>query len=94
MRANPHITRNGNLKKRCFTLALFNEMMLRQEYRCAVCACDLTILTARQVHADHCHRTKTPRGVLCHGCNIGLGAFGDDPVRLTQAADYLLTHRR
>lgn len=39
---------------------------------------------------DHCHTTNVIRGVLCSGCNLGLGHFKDSPVRLRAAAEYLL----
>lgn len=32
---------------------------------------------------------KCIRGVLCRGCNSGLGMFGDDPEKLEAAAGYL-----
>jgi|SRR5579859_3013992 len=29
------------------------------------------------------------RGLLCHLCNVGLRKYSDDPVRMTNAAEYL-----
>lgn len=42
-----------------------------------------------QLHIDHDHKTGRIRGMLCHGCNTGLGAFRDDPNLLRRAATYL-----
>jgi hypothetical protein len=30
------------------------------------------------------------RGLLCHHCNIGIGAFNDSPAKLTKAIKYLI----
>jgi hypothetical protein len=29
------------------------------------------------------------RGILCHKCNVGLGHFDDDVIRMQQAVEYL-----
>jgi hypothetical protein len=60
-----------------------------QNNRCAICQIDLGALPRRQVHRDHCHTTNTPRGVLCHWCNVAVGSFKDDPARLLKAVEYL-----
>tara|TARA_B100000745_G_C20065747_1_gene363732 strand:+ start:258 stop:719 length:462 start_codon:yes stop_codon:yes gene_type:complete len=38
---------------------------------------------------DHCHKTDVFRGWLCHRCNRGIGAFGDDAEMLQKAINYL-----
>lgn len=38
---------------------------------------------------DHEHATGKIRGILCGGCNAGLGAFGDSPEVITSAIAYL-----
>jgi hypothetical protein len=83
------ITRNANLRKRCFTLTLFKSIMKAQGHRCAICALNLRKVPPSKIHADRCHKTKTPRGILCGPCNMGLGNFGDNPAFLKAAALYL-----
>lgn len=38
---------------------------------------------------DHNHETGEIRGILCNACNVGLGAFKDDPNLLALAMEYL-----
>jgi len=40
-------------------------------------------------NVDHDHKTKKVRGLLCFGCNTGIGCLRDNPSRLRSAADYL-----
>lgn len=51
---------------------------------CAICG------DAPAEHVDHDHETGAVRGMACGGCNTGMGQFGDDPLTLRRAADYLL----
>ena len=46
--------------------------------------------STKRLHIDHNHATGSPRGLLCHGCNVGIGHFVDDPGRLARAIEYLL----
>ena len=43
---------------------------------------------------DHCHKTNVFRGWLCHKCNRGLGAFGDDTRLLQKVLKYLIYNGR
>ncbi|MCD0450102.1 endonuclease VII domain-containing protein [Actinocorallia sp. API 0066] len=54
-----------------------------QKGLCAIC-CDEKIEAV-----DHDHATGEFRGLLCLGCNTGMGQLGDDPAVLRAAADYL-----
>ncbi|WP_415923436.1 endonuclease domain-containing protein [Streptomyces sp. WI03-4A] len=40
-------------------------------------------------HIDHCHETGAVRGVLCMGCNTGIGKLCDSPELLARAIHYL-----
>jgi hypothetical protein len=60
-------------------------MLARQHGACAICK----RISSKRLCVDHCHATDKVRGLLCWGCNIGLGNFADDPSRLREAAAYL-----
>lgn len=64
-------------------LSLFEQ----QGGRCAIC--DNEPATQRGLHVDHCHATNEVRGLLCHGCNTGLGLFKDNLSVLEKAISYL-----
>lgn len=58
-----------------------------QDGCCAVCG-----RSAEEVgtlRLDHCHATGKIRGLLCNGCNMGLGMFRDSPEALIAASEYL-----
>jgi hypothetical protein len=62
-----------------------------QGQACASCA--RPFKTPKQRHVDHCHTTGKVRGLLCHGCNTGIGLFREDPDALRAAIQYLDRHR-
>lgn len=39
---------------------------------------------------DHCHETGRVRGMLCHSCNVALGALGDNEAGLAAALAYVI----
>jgi hypothetical protein len=78
----------GRQRRTGFTPKLFERRLADQGQRCAICQEPIET-EGRYTHADHCHETGTCRGVLCRGCNIGLGFFRDDPVRLQSAINYI-----
>lgn len=65
------------------------EMRERQQGRCAICGTREEDAPKRRLHVDHDHTTNVVRGLLCSQCNIGIGQFKDDPVRMLAAIEYL-----
>ncbi len=72
-----------------FSADLFNKTYEYQGGKCAICKCDLAALRPDLVHADHCHGTRIPRGILCSNCNTAIGQLGDTADALQRAVDYL-----
>jgi len=64
-------------------LSARQKLLDAQGGKCPVCGDVL-----KNGHLDHDHRTGQLRGLLCKGCNIGLGFLRDDPATLRRAADY------
>lgn len=63
-------------------------MGFSQNWECAICRAPQSELEQGLV-VDHDHVTGTVRMLLCTGCNIGLGHFADDVVRMRRAAEYI-----
>lgn len=85
-------TRGIGLKHRFgITLDQWNELFTQQGKCCAICA---ATEPGRKTgwHTDHCHETKKVRGILCHGCNVGLGAVKDNIQRLKAMIVFLEKH--
>jgi hypothetical protein len=81
--------RDTNLRKRYgISAAEYDAMLVRQNNCCAICG-SATPGGKGTFHVDHCHNTGAVRGLLCNGCNVGLGAFKDNKEALTRAIKYL-----
>ena len=57
------------------TLEDYEALLERQGHACAICERPYDYL--RPLHVDHDHGTSHVRGLLCAGCNTGLGKLGD-----------------
>ena len=66
----------------------YRKMYEAQEGKCACCGTHESYFK-RQLHVDHCHKTKKVRGLLCTQCNPGIGYFQDSIERLEMAISYL-----
>lgn len=74
------------LRKYGLTPETHQELLDSQGNSCALCR---TPFDAAKPHIDHCHETGAVRGILCPGCNTGLGLLGDTPESLQRAAEYV-----
>lgn len=73
------------LKRYGLSVEDFKRMYDQQEGGCAICGRELD-----RIDIDHDHLIGHVRGLLCHSCNIGLGAFKDNPAILSKAIQYLI----
>ena len=62
----------------------------KQQGKCKICGMEPE--TSRGLHIDHCHGTGKVRGLLCHGCNVGIGSMREDPDVLSKAIEYLRSY--
>lgn len=78
------------LRRYGISLEFYQEMVERQEGKCAICGEEPDGETNQgRLHVDHDHNTQRVRGLLCGSCNSGLGYFRDSPRLLKEAATYL-----
>ena len=57
--------------------------------KCDICGKEEIVDRFNRLCIDHNHETGEFRGLLCMGCNRGLGFFRDNPTYLRNAADYV-----
>ena len=86
---------NNSLARRCkkfgITVEQYEQMIVQQENRCAICSKHYDDFNGRgkNFHIDHCHESGEVRGLLCSNCNTGLGQFKDNVKALENAIIYL-----
>ena len=96
-RKNKDKAKNNDLKKEYgITLAQYEEMEILQDFKCAICGKPEKDICkkkegVRRLAVDHCHTTGKIRGLLCRGCNQGLGNFKDNIQSLQKAIEYLMS---
>ena len=76
------------------TLDAYEKMFESQNHRCAICneaetRAGRTKGTVTRLCVDHCHKTNTVRGLLCHACNTAIGKFKDNVDLMEKAIRYL-----
>ncbi|QWT30116.1 HNH endonuclease [Streptomyces phage TunaTartare] len=75
----------------------YSELLKLQNGKCAICGGESI---DRNFSIDHDHNCCSGRkscgncirGLLCNGCNMGIGYMRDDIERLTNAIEYLRAH--
>lgn len=71
------------------------EMLKKQNFKCAIASCPAAITIRSCVDHDHrcCPHAKScgkcVRGILCNRHNVGLAHFQDNKQELTDAVEYL-----
>ena len=73
------------------TLDQYDEMFAAQNGVCAICG--NINPDGNRLAVDHDHKTGKVRGLLCAGCNIGLGNLKEDVTTLSNAIVYLEKHK-
>ena len=67
------------------TIEDYYKLLEKQNNKCSICKLE----AIKTLDVDHDHKTGVVRGLLCEGCNTGLGKFQDNPDLLGKALLYL-----
>lgn len=84
------LEREDAIMRRIYGISLkdFDALLEFQGGGCAICAKPIDAMR-RRMNVDHDHKTGKVRGILCSGCNTGLGHLGDNVEGLKRALYYL-----
>ena len=66
----------------------YDRLMEEQHNSCGICGAHQSEFE-RRFSVDHCHQTGDVRGLLCDGCNTGIGALMEDRDIMEAAIQYL-----
>ena|SRR5215472_2255923 len=84
------IVRKSDLRRKYYiTIEDYEEMLVRQNNKCAICEQVHVEAPRKRLHVDHCHTTNRVRALLCHNCNNLLGKAKDSTEILHRAIAYL-----
>ena len=87
------IHRENNLEKKYgLSLEEYDNLLERQEGKCAICGTTENRGPGFRLVVDHNHDTGKVRGLLCNGCNTGIGNLYDNPKVVLKAYEYLITN--
>lgn len=90
----PHHNADRSKRQACkkygITTDQYDEMLAKQNNRCAICETHISELKNKTNFCiDHNHETMAVRGLLCGPCNAGMGMLGDNIEGLQRAINYL-----
>jgi len=91
-RSKQKATIRNRFKWSGFTQKDFQDKLLEQNHRCAICQTDDP--GAMDWHADHDHSNGQKRGILCRKCNLGISYFDDNLDSLQAAIQYIQHYSR
>ncbi|CAB4151208.1 Recombination endonuclease VII [uncultured Caudovirales phage] len=92
---NYYLTKDGTKISKEYYLLLIE----KQNGLCAICKQEERISIspkndkAKRLAIDHCHKTGKIRGLLCHKCNVSIGALNESIETLQSAINYLQQHQ-
>lgn len=97
-KANPEQSKHHQLKNKFgISIQEYREMQQIRKNKCDICDKSEVVFSRRgnkirDLSVDHNHKTSRVRGLLCQGCNKGIGLLREDIKILNAAIKYLRKH--